>query len=138
MAIKEKEIYKWLKTYNGPIKINLHRIESGGTELGIPDIYFESYNKTGWIESKRTIWPIRETTPIKIKFQPGQLNFINNHNILTGLEFSEAFLIVVDNYKRFWMVRALNIREEYRQKEFIRVAYKLEKVSEAIELLTNR
>jgi hypothetical protein len=79
--MKENYIYQRLKllSINNPIGFKMHRIESGGTESGIPDIYFECNFLTGWIESKKITIPKKEDTPVKIPWRPGQLKWLNNH-----------------------------------------------------------
>jgi hypothetical protein len=93
--MKESAIYKRLieiprKTGNDLL---IQKIESGGTGLGIPDIFIRTMNKDIWMECKQITWPKR-SNEIKIPFQPGQLKWISNYIRLGGT----AFLAVLVGY----------------------------------------
>lgn len=66
--MKESAIYQKLKKLSYYFKFL--RVETGSTEIGVPDLYYYSkkyYNVHGWIE-------LKQTTNGKIRYQPGQLN----------------------------------------------------------------
>ena len=112
----EGKLYKKLKhtMRSAGIQIMLQRIESGGTGEGIPDLFFRSLNQDGWIELKEIHWPKRGNTRIKIPFQKGQLPWITRYRSLGG----HVFLFVLCN-KDFYLFSKHNIKEEYKQIEFL-------------------
>ena len=48
----ESEGYAWLRRKLKTEVVMLQRIESGSTGLGIPDIFYATNTKHGWIELK--------------------------------------------------------------------------------------
>lgn len=95
--MRESLLYKKLKNQLSQQNVFLQRIESGGTGLGIPDLFFQHTSINGWIELKQINHNQGEY--VKIPFRPGQLgwlkmllsyggnvyllcNFINTHKII--------------------------------------------------------
>ena len=81
----EASIRRWLIKLlkNQPIK--LQPIESGSTGLGIPDLYFRAAKQGGWVEFK--VARMNEAGEIKLRWEPGQLNWIKEHAELNGKTF---------------------------------------------------
>lgn len=63
-------------------KAHFKKIESGRTEIGVPDVYFylEGHVKsvTGWIELKIAKY-IKKTGEIVVPYRPGQIKFLSEH-----------------------------------------------------------
>lgn len=117
----ETNMYKKLKKHlsGKPGPILLQRIESGGTGLGIPDIYFVTFCKKGWIELKEIPYIPKGNKNIKIPFRPGQLAWIKNH-----LKYNEdVFLLcTVKGIKNSWyLFKGSHITKEYTKETFFRL-----------------
>jgi len=107
-------------------KCLIQRIESGMTGLGIPDVFFRTKASDGWMELKEVSWPIRETTLIKIPFRPGQYPWIKQYSLLCG----NMFLICsIRGETNVYIFRRSYILREYTQKEFLRAACYIGKIS---------
>lgn len=138
----ENGIYKTFKAWvkrdgflhvDEPIKF--HRIESHSTELGIPDIYFETRTITGWIEQKYIVWPKKWDTIIQPGWQPGQLNWITKHNDFTNRKYSRAVLAVLDNFGMIRIFTGEGICHEYSQNYFKAMAYEVTNLRELLNAL---
>ena len=81
----ESSIRQWLIKLLKPYPIKLQPIESGSTGLGIPDLYFRATKQSGWIEFK--IGKVNKNGEIKLRWEPGQLNWIKEHAELNGRTF---------------------------------------------------
>ncbi len=81
----EALIRRWLIKLLKPYPIKLQPIESGGTGLGIPDLYFRTERRGGWIELK--VGKINAEGKMKLRWEPGQLNWIKEHAELNGKTF---------------------------------------------------
>ena len=57
-------------------------VESGATQLGIPDIYVRTENTSAWIELKHLYYPIHY--PFRVPFKPGQYSWLHRHYGLRG------------------------------------------------------
>jgi hypothetical protein len=84
--MKESLLYKKLKIglENFNRNILFQRIESGATGLGIPDIFYRTLSKDGWIELKELQVTSNSVT---IPFRPGQRGWLLNYCKLGGLGF---------------------------------------------------
>jgi len=124
--MKETEIYAKLRILFVRNKCLVQRIESGTTGLGIPDIFFRTNDSEGWIELKEIFWPSKETTSIKIPFRPGQYPWLKQYTSLNG----KAFLICsLYGKTNIFIFLGRSIFKEYTQKEFLRKAYYIGKIS---------
>jgi len=104
---------KMLKKKLLPLGINVYKIETGYTQIGIPDLYIRTFNKDIWIELKEIkYWPKRNTTNIAIPFRPGQLNWIHSHKQLGGKVYLCA------TYEQEWYLFD-DVRATYTQSEFL-------------------
>lgn len=84
-----------LKDYN----IELTRIESGGTRVGIPDIYYSTENTNGWIELKQI--HTMQTEKAKIPWRAGQRAWIKRHIELND----NIWIAITDKYDRLlWLI----------------------------------
>ena len=81
----EASIRRWLIKLLKPCAIKLQPIESGSTGIGIPDFYFRTAKQGGWIELK--VGKLNAKGEIKLRWQPGQLNWIREHAKLLGKTF---------------------------------------------------
>lgn len=103
--------------YNRLVKVQL--IESGGTGLGIPDIFFRTENDT-WAEAKRILITSKTINRIRIPYQAGQYAWIKKYRELGG----NALLIclVLDKFgtfdKKIYIFRNYGIQESYTFNEF--------------------
>jgi|WetSurMetagenome_2_1015567.scaffolds.fasta_scaffold419935_2 hypothetical protein len=59
----------------------LERIETGAVRLGVPDLYFTTKAKRGWMELK--IIDL-DRTPIVVDFRPGQYAWLTRHVVCGG------------------------------------------------------
>lgn len=57
-------------------------IESGGTSVGIPDLYIRTRQTGTWMELKNLIYPIREY--LEVPFRPGQFAWLTRHAKMGG------------------------------------------------------
>lgn len=124
MRNHENKIYelfkKWKREHNSfDDLIKFHRIETGNTELAVPDLYFRLCSKTGWIEMKYIKWPKRKNTLIRPKWRPGQFQWIIQHNRFTSKKVSEAFLAVIDEKQVIRIFSKDRIFHEYSQEQFM-------------------
>ena len=97
-------MYQELKKFAKEQKyFHLHRIESGNTFAGIPDIYYTLDERCGWIELKQT-----EKKPdgsIVIPYRPGQQNWLNYHISLQTyafvlLYFEKKYYLIYRNFRK--------------------------------------
>jgi len=95
-----------------------HRIETGTTELGVPDIYFENKYFTGWIEQKYITLPKRSSTNIKIKWEPLQISWGYRHTRFVNTNVSKYALAVIDDLNVIRIFKWPFIGEEYTQEMF--------------------
>jgi hypothetical protein len=73
----EKDIFKKLCKSATSI-IDYYNVETGSTEIGIPDVYFTTISGThGWIELKIGEHD-RYSDSIFFDYRPGQQNFLND------------------------------------------------------------
>jgi len=116
----KKIVAKSKQLDDGKMKIQL--IESGGTGLGIPDIFIRTLNNDVWIEAKRIVWPKRDNTEITIPFQPGQFGWIREYIKLDG----KCFLAVIVNggsyNKKIFMFYKYDIHKTYNLGSFYTLA----------------
>lgn len=105
----EKEMRKVLFRYLKGAPLKIRRIESGDTELGIPDLHVRTEVKDIWIELKQlSSLPIKGN--IKIPWRPGQRKWIMDHQELGGTSF---LLLTIGTS---WFMYS-NIKEEYTREE---------------------
>ena len=73
----ETKMLKKIKANNPAHKIT--GIESGSTELGIPDCFIQSNKGSLWVELKqKSKWP-RGADTIKPRWRPGQIKWAEDH-----------------------------------------------------------
>lgn len=84
----EKEMFKELKTIQ---IIKFYNIETGNTELGIPDIYYRSLinDSKGWIELK--IAKVKKDR-IVIPYRPKQILFLREEYRVNSCTFTLLYL----------------------------------------------
>lgn len=100
-------------------KCMIQKIESGGTGLGIPDLFFRTLKQDGWIELKRIKWPSTNSTEIKIPFEPGQFSWIKTYRELGGKVFLMCLVnSKTENDKSVFIFIGENIFKEYNQASF--------------------
>ncbi len=115
----EAQLVKHIKTRLFKLGRNImfQKIESGGTSLGIPDVYYRTYKGGGWIEFKTGLWPKKLSTTIEPKYRPGQLKWLNHNSRLNGKSF-----LIIQFDEEIFVFKGNNIRKEYTQEMFIRHA----------------
>jgi len=103
----ESDMYKTLKRKLDPLGILLQRIEIGAVGVGVPDVFYRTWNRDGWIEFK--IAKRYPNNPIlRVPFRPGQLGWIHRYVKLHGTVF--LFFLVEDD---LWIFKNERIKEEY-------------------------
>lgn len=107
----ESQLYAKLKTGLSSYKIKMTRIETGGMELGVPDIAYRTINQDGWIEMK--IIPQYSRGQIKVPFRPGQMGWIRSYRRLRGAIF--LFLVIEND---LCILSRHDIREVYNEDLF--------------------
>lgn len=91
--------------------VGIHKIETGSTEIGIPDLHVRTHRHDLWIELKEIkAWPKRVSTTIKPAWRPGQLFWIRNHQSRSG----NAFVCIT--YQNDWYLLK-ECKQEYNQYE---------------------
>lgn len=58
-------------------------VESGGTAVGIPDLFIRTEKISAWMELKNLIYPVRSY--LEVPFRPGQLAWLKRHSALGGI-----------------------------------------------------
>lgn len=102
--MKESKMYQELKKFTADNKyFHLHRIESGNTCSGIPDIYYIFCGRCGWIELKQT--EKKSDGSIIIPYRPGQQNWLHEHisaqtYALVLLHCEEKYYLIHKNFKK--------------------------------------
>ena len=83
--IKEADLWSWLSKARLVYKARLHicRIENGVMN-GMPDVEGCLEGTQFWIELKTCARPVRTTTTLKIRFEPGQLPWIKRRQEANG------------------------------------------------------
>lgn len=114
--------------------IHFHRVETGRTELGVPDIYYEYTLFTGWIEQKYIVWPKRKLTSIEIDWQPLQQQWLRN-NVKRTKNNSRTCLAVIDNNRKIRLFSRFN--KSYSQEEFLHYGQPVKNIEEIINFLKN-
>ena len=91
---------QWLIKVMRDKPILLQPIESGGTGIGIPDIFFRTRVNEGWIELK-IAKIIKGSFRIKIDWRMGQLNWISRYVslrgkvlLMIGIEITNEFILM--------------------------------------------
>lgn len=108
--MKETQIYHKMKDKLSPMGVLLQRIEMDM----VPDLFYRTYHKDGWIELKRIEkLPVRNPY-IKVPFRPGQMNWIRIYRTLNGKIF--LFFSIVNE---LFIFRGANIKERYTRKDLI-------------------
>lgn len=105
--MKETAIYLKLRSLLIPHPINLQRIEY----QRVPDIYFKTEHKEGWIELKNLK---RLTGTIRIPFRPGQFPWIQKQVRLNGIVY--LFCTMPDDF--IYIFKNKNIKRSYTESEF--------------------
>jgi hypothetical protein len=88
--------------------IQFQPIESGSTGIGIPDIYFASDRKEGWIELKILK---KKGTSLIVPYRPGQWNWIQKRMHLNKRTYLFAYY-----QNKIYVYFNENIRKEYSEK----------------------
>ena len=108
-----KRLKKKLKIAIKLKKLKLIRLETGGTEIGVPDLYFWTPNSRGWIELKQVeIKSVRRE--ISVPFRSGQLPFIRDASLFRD----NVILLIevrVEKSTLWFFVLNENIKEEYSE-----------------------
>ncbi len=105
--MKERETYLMLRKKLLPYPIILQRIEY----QCVPDLFFRSENKGGWIEIKDLK---KLTGTIRIPFRPGQFAWIQTHVRLNGTSY--LFCTMPDDF--IYIFKNENIKKLYTENEF--------------------
>lgn len=119
-VIKESDIYDRINFRFDDRELSMQRIESGGTGLGIPDVFYSTKNRSGWIEMKRIKYVPRKSTEfIDIPFRAGQYPWIRKYLPMD----SPVHLFVVVCYGPYegnvFVFEKENVRPTYSKKDFI-------------------
>ena len=88
-------------------------VETGGTGLGVPDVFFARSGLSGWMELKNMQDDILPDT-ITIDFRPGQIRWLT--------EFKDEGVnvyLVVSCIDGVFFFRNSEIKQEYTLKEFL-------------------
>jgi len=106
----ETEGRQWLKRKLYRFDIVLQPIESGGTGVGIPDLFMQA-NKSLWIELKIGHYVAQG---VRVVFRPGQLQWIQNHVRLGG----EARMLMFTPHEEgkdfaWWVFKGQDVKPFY-------------------------
>ena len=105
--MKESATYLKLRKLLLPFSIQFQRIEY----QRVPDLYFKTENKEGWIELK----DLKNLTgTIRIPFRPGQLAWIQKQVRLNGT----VYLFCTDENDVLWIFKNGCIKRSYDNIEF--------------------
>jgi hypothetical protein len=88
-------------------------IESGGTGLGVPDVFFAKDGTLGWIELKNMQDDILPD-PVKIDFRPGQVCWLNAYS-----QQGVNVYLAVSCAEGIFFFKNEDIKEEYPLAEFL-------------------
>jgi hypothetical protein len=110
--MNENKMYKRLACLLKDYPIMLQRIENRTGR--VPDIYFSSSKRNGWIELKEV--EKEKKGRVKIPFRPGQLAWIKRH-----LKYNDDILLLcsVKNTAYWILTKGKQIKEEYGIDELI-------------------
>jgi len=99
----KNELKKKLKFM--PVKIT--DIETGGTEVGVPDLHIRTNHIDIWMESKKIDrMPLRKNSTITIKYRPGQYKWLKEYQKLGGVS------VLAITYGHEWFMLT-DIRKKY-------------------------
>jgi len=108
----EKEMTKALKVKLKFMPVTITDIETGSTEVGVPDLHFRTNIHDIWIEEKEIKrWPLKSSTLIRPRYRPGQFRWLKKQQELGG----KSLLLLT--YKKDWYMLNV-IKKEYTKKEF--------------------
>lgn len=121
------KIVKGANTFEYHKRIKIQPIESGGTGLGIPDMFIRTERNDLWAEAKRIILKSKIISKISIPYQPGQYSWLKSYYKLGGHAF--LFCLVIDTFglnniyksihsNKVHIFKDKNIKETYSYKEF--------------------
>lgn len=111
--MQETKMARELKKKLVPLRCGVHKIETGSTEIGIPDLHIRTHRHDIWIELKEIkVWPKRFSTKIKPAWRPGQIHWIREHQRRSG----NAFLCM--SHKDEWFLFK-DAKAEYDQRELL-------------------
>lgn len=113
-AVKKKIKNKLEKHDN----ILVQPIESGGTGLGIPDLFIRTKNHDIWMELKRVDWPNGRGKTISIPWRPGQLNWIKHYISLGGLAYLCVYVNKGKHKNTVYFFKNYQILKTYSQEAF--------------------
>jgi hypothetical protein len=106
---------QWLRRKLGRFNLQLQAIESGGTGIGIPDLYLRHSEGAMWIELKIGHYV---GTGIRVLFRPGQLPWLQTNVSLGG---NVALLMFVPHEEgndfSWWVLKNSDIRASYTLEE---------------------
>lgn len=88
-------------------------IESGGTGLGIPDVFFAKNGEIGWIELKN-MQDDNLPDPIKIDFRPGQVSWLTRYR-----KQGVNVYLAVSCIEGIFFFKNDDIKQEYSLAEFL-------------------
>lgn len=82
--MSETNLHHWLSDHARKRRAHVQRIEDRYS-TGVPDINLCAYGKEHWVECKYLkAWPKRAGTKVKIKFRPGQVNWLRSRGKAGG------------------------------------------------------
>ncbi len=108
--MKETDLYRKMVNKLSPHGMILQRIEMDH----VPDLFYRTYARDGWIEFKiLNKYPIKSNI-IKVPWRPGQMNWIKEYRVLNGTIF---LFFYVEN--ALLIFKGLNIKEQYSLSDII-------------------
>jgi hypothetical protein len=106
---------KWLKHMIASNNLQFQPIESGGTGLGIPDVFVQSPAGHLWIELKIGFFVAQG---VRVVFRPGQLTWLKT-NVLLGGRVALMMFVPNDEDSDFswWVFKRRDIKAFYTMEE---------------------
>lgn len=117
----EAEGRRWLAKELTGCDVKVQSIESGGTALGIPDLFVRTKRRDAWVELK-SVYVAPNATSVKVPWRPGQYSWMMNYVKLKGRGLLIVFFVVEPPDESVAVFRDLNIQREYPVTDFRRLA----------------
>ncbi len=81
-------------------------VESGGTAVGIPDLFIRTTRISAWMELKNLIFPVRYR--LEVPFRPGQYAWMKRHTDMGGIS-----ALAIASLEGIFFFRDGEIKTEY-------------------------
>ena len=87
-STRETNLWKWLKKLRKVYRedLHMHRVENSASP-GMPDVEGNFFGNQFWLELKCEARPADPDTPIKCRFEPGQLPWLRKRVLAGGRAF---------------------------------------------------